>query len=72
MDIGDKKVLLISFAKTFFTAQEELSFGLKSGCPQKSNIRRPRRKNRFCSNFAQIYLIISENAPYIFLGQMLF
>jgi hypothetical protein len=44
----------------------------KRGCPQKSNIRRPRRKNRFCSNFAQIYLIISENAPYIFLGQMLF
>ena len=30
MDIGDKKVLLISFAKTFFTAQEELSFGLKA------------------------------------------
>ena len=45
---------------------------LKRGCPQKSNIRRPRLKNRFCSNFAQIYLIISENAIYIFLGQMLF
>ena len=44
----------------------------KRGCPQKSNIRRPRLKNRFCSNFAQIYLIISENAPDIFLGQMLF
>jgi ribonuclease HI len=42
------------------------------GCPQNSNIRRPRLKNRFCSNFAQIYVIISENAPYIFLGQMLF
>ena len=38
----------------------------KRGCPQKSNIRRPRLKNRFCSNFAQIYLIVSENAPYIF------
>jgi transposase len=47
-------------------------FTLKRGCPQKSNIRRPRLKNRFCSNFAQIYLIISENAPDIFLGQMLF
>ena len=45
---------------------------LKRGCPQKSNTRRPRRKNRFCSNFAKIYLIISENAPYIFLGQILF
>jgi hypothetical protein len=45
---------------------------LKRGCPQESNIRRPRLKNRFCSNFAQIYLIISENEPYIFLGQMPF
>ena len=39
---------------------------LKRGCPQKSNIRRPRLK------FGQIYLIISENTPYIFLGQMPF
>ena len=28
---------------------------------KKSNIRRPRLKNRFCSNFAQIYLIISDH-----------
>jgi hypothetical protein len=29
--------------------QEEI---IKRGCPQKSNIRQPRLKNRFCSNFA--------------------
>jgi hypothetical protein len=51
---------------------ESATRAIKIGCPQKSNIRRPRLKNRFCSNFAQIYLIISENAPDIFLGQMLF
>ena len=57
-----------------FTCEYREALQLKRGCPQKSNIKsnQTRLKNRFCSNFAQIFLILWENAPYIFWGQMLF
>ena len=38
---------------------------VKRGCPQKSNIRRPRRKNRFCSNLPR-YTLLYRKMHHIF------
>ncbi len=51
---------------------KEMSQRLKRACPQKSNIPRLRLKIRFCSNFVQVYCIISQNALQSFLSKIYF
>ncbi len=67
-----KLLPLCNNSDTILRNKHRFNVTFKRACPQKSNILRPRLKIRFCSNFVQVYCIISQNALQSFLSKIYF